>query len=229
MQDERLTALSGIHSHERALFYRKTYQHLAWGILAFILIEYVFLHTEWIIRSAMSLTQGKRWLLMLGGFMLVTHWAEKMAAGSTDRTKQYLGYLLYIVAEAYIFVPLLFIAAYYIEGPVIREAALMTMALFTGISAAVLITKKDFSFLRTAIVVGGFVALGLILAGILFGFHLGLWFSAGMILLAAASILYQTSNLLHKYRTHQYVAAALGLFASLMLMFWYVLRFLSDR
>jgi FtsH-binding integral membrane protein len=71
--------------------------------------------------------------------------------------------------------------------------------------------------------------MGTIIAGILFGFNLGLWFSAGMILLAAGSILYQTSNLVHKYHTDQYVAAALGLFASLMLLFWYILRLVMSR
>jgi len=103
------------------------------------------------------------------------------------------------------------------------------MSLFTGLSAVVFVTKKDFSFLRTALMVGGFIAIGLIVAGLLFGFNLGLWFSVGMIILASGSILYQTSNLLRKYRTDQFVAAALGLFASLMLLFWYILRILMSR
>ena len=75
--------------------------------------------------------------------------------------------------------------------------------------------------------IGFFVALGLIVAGTLFGFNLGLWFSVGMILLASGSILYQTSNMVHKYNEDQYVGAALGLFASLMLLFWYILSILS--
>ena len=214
---------------ERAEFYKKTYLHVALGVLVFIVVEYLFLHTEAIVKFALSLTEGKMWLLMLGGFMLVTNVAESMAVKSTDRNKQYLGYFLYILAEAFIFVPLLYIAMYYVEGDVIQQAAVLTLGLFTGLSAVVLMTKKDFSFLRTALTVGGFVAIGLIIAGLLFGFNLGLWFSAGMVLLAAGSILYQTSNLVHKYRTDQYVAAALGLFASLMLMFWYILRILMSR
>jgi FtsH-binding integral membrane protein len=213
----------------RVEFYKKTYLHVALGVLAFILIEYLFLHTSAIVKFTLSLTQGKMWLLMLGGFMLATNYAENMAIKSTEINKQYIGYLIYIIAEAFIFVPILYIASNFIEGDVIKQAAVLTLSLFTGLSAVVFVTKKDFSFLRTALTVGGFIAIGLIVAGLLFGFNLGLWFSAGMIILASGSILYQTSNLYHLYRTDQYVAAALGLFASLMLLFWYILRILMSR
>ena len=226
---DNLTYIKTTTEAERAAFYKKTYLHVALGVLVFIIVEYLFLHSETIVKFALSLTQGRMWLLMLGGFMLVTNWAEKLSVSSTSRNKQYLGYFLYILAEAFIFIPLIFVAAFYAKGDVLQQAALLTLALFTGLSAVVIITKKDFSFLKTALTVGGFIAIGLIIAGILFGFNMGLWFSAGMIILAAGSILYQTSNLIHKYRTDQYVGAALGLFASLMLMFWYILRIFMSR
>ncbi len=226
---DNLTYIKTTTEAERAAFYKKTYLHVALGVLVFIIVEYLFLHSETIVKFALSLTQGRMWLLMLGGFMLVTNLAEKMSVSGTSRNKQYLGYFLYILAEAFIFIPLIFVAAFYAKGDVLQQAALLTLALFTGLSAVVIITKKDFSFLKTALTVGGFIAIGLIIAGILFGFNMGLWFSAGMIILAAGSILYQTSNLIHKYRTDQYVGAALGLFASLMLMFWYILRIFMSR
>ena len=74
------------------------------------------------------------------------------------------------------------------------------------------------------LVVGFFVALGIIVIGIIGGFNLGLWFSGAMVLLAGGAILYSTSNIIHHYNTNQYVAASLGLFASVALLFWYVLR-----
>lgn len=83
--------------------------------------------------------------------------------------------------------------------------------------------------MRSILTIGFFIALGLIIAGVLFGFDLGLWFSVAMCALAAGSILYQTSNLIHKYSTDQYIPAALGLFASLMLLFWYVLSIFLSR
>ena len=111
----------------------------------------------------------------------------------------------------------------------LQQAAIMTIALFAGLSTIVFVTKKDFSFLRSILAIGFFVALGLIVSGVIFGFDLGLWFSVGMVILAAGSILYTTSNMIHKYDEEQYVAAALGLFASLMLLFWYILRIFMSR
>ncbi|HJT90991.1 MAG TPA: Bax inhibitor-1 family protein, partial [Mycobacterium sp.] len=72
------------------------------------------------------------------------------------------------------------------------------------------------------------VALVLIVAAVLFGFDLGVWFSLAMIALAGASILYQTQTVMRAYPAEAYVGAAVQLFASVMLLFWYVLRLLSQ-
>ena len=130
-----------------------------------------------------------------------------------------------------IFIPMIYIAAFYMEtgAQILQQAALVTLSLFTGLSAVVLLTKKDFSFLRAGLTIGFFIALGLIIAGMIFGFDLGLWFSVGMCLLAGGSILYQTSEIVNKYTTEDYIPAALGLFASLMLLFWYILRIFMSR
>ncbi len=167
---------------------------------------------------------------MLGGFMLATNYAEKMAFKNHNINQQYLGLLLFVVAEAFIFIPLIGIAMMIAESGganILNQAAILTLSLFTGLSAVVLITKKDFSFLKSILAIGLFIAIGLIAAGLLFGFNLGLWFSVGMVILASGSILYQTSNMVHKYSEDQYVGASLGLFASLMLLFWYILSILS--
>ena len=216
---------------ERVAFYKKTYAHVAGGVLLFILFEYLLLQSDTIVEFALSMTEGYRWLIMLGGFMFITNYAEGMALKTPDKGKQYLAYGLYILAEAFIFVPLIYIAAYYMEsGPeILNQAAIVTLALFTGLSAVVFVTKKDFSFLKTGLTIGFFIAIGLIIAGTLFGFNLGLWFSVGMCLLAGGSILYQTSNLMKKYTTEDFIPAALGLFASLMLLFWYVLSIFMSR
>lgn len=215
---------------DRADFIRKTYMHVALAVLGFIIVEALFLNTPFIVKIGLQMTQGMTWLLVLGGFMFVTNFATKWASNTADRSKQYAGLLLYVVAQAFIFVPLIYIAISYTgDLSLINQAALMTLALFTGLTAIVFTTKKDFSFMRNIITVGGFVALGLIVAGMLFGFSLGLWFSFAMVALAAGSILYQTSNIIHEYHKEQYVAASLGLFSSLMLMFWYILSiFMSN-
>ncbi|CAM4247383.1 Bax inhibitor-1 family protein [Zobellia nedashkovskayae] len=212
---------------ERAVFYRKTYAHLAGAVLLFVLVETLFFQIPPILNFALSLTEGYSWLIMLGGFLFITNYAERIALKSKSNNMHYLGLLIYVVAEAFIFIPLIFIALTFTENgslDILNQAAIMTLSLFTGLSAIVLLTRKDFSFLKSILAVGFVIALGLIVAGVLFGFNLGLLFSAAMVILASGSILYQTSNLVHRYKSHQYVAASLGLFASLMLLFWYILN-----
>ena len=219
-----------LEDQARVAFYKKTYAHLAGAVLLFILVETLFFQLDGILNLALSLTGGISWLLLLGGFMLVTNYAEKLALRSNDKKMHYAGLVLYVVAEAFIFIPLIFMAMYMAQDggfEILNQAAILTLALFSGLTAVVFITKKDFSFLRSILTIGFFIALGLIVAGALFGFNLGLWFSVGMVVLASGSILYQTSNMIHKYNEEQYVAASLGLFASLMLLFWYILSILS--
>ncbi|WP_299119857.1 Bax inhibitor-1 family protein [uncultured Tenacibaculum sp.] len=215
---------------ERVAFYKKTYAHVGGGILLFIVFEYLFLQSASIVEFTLSMTQGYKWLLLLGGFMLITSYAESTALKTSDKNLQYLAYSIYIFAQAFIFIPLIYIAITYTNSlDLIKQAGIVTLGLFTGISSIVFITKKDFSFIRAGLTVGFFIAIGLIIAGALFGFNLGLWFSVGMCVLAAGSILYQTSNLVHKFSTDDYIPAALGLFASLMLLFWYVLQIFMSR
>lgn len=214
---------------DRSTFYKNTYGHVAGGVLVFVIVESLMLRSEPLVNFMLSLTQGYLWLVLLGGFMGITWVAQKMAYNSVSKSQQYLGYFLYIVAEALIFVPLLYIALAYGGEYVIKQAAVVTGGLFVGLSAIVFLTKTDFSVLRGALTIGFFLAIGLIIAGMIFGFDLGLWFSVAMCALAGGAILYNTHQLKHEFGTQQYVAAALSLFASLMLLFWYILRIFMSR
>lgn len=225
-----IVPVSSLAQERRVEFYRKTYTHVALAVLLFIIVEYLFFQSPMIVKFALSLTGGWSWLLLLGAFMFITNYAEGLALKTRDRNKHYIALGIYVVAEAFIFVPLLFMAFSMIDGvEILQKAAVMTIALFAGLSAVVILTKKDFSFLKSILAIGFFIAIGLIVAGTIFGFDLGLWFSGAMVVLAAGSILYSTSNMVHKYDEEQYVAAALGLFASLMLLFWYILRIFMSR
>ena len=64
---------------ERGAFYKRTYTHLAGAVLLFILVETLFFQIPAILNFALSLTEGYSWLIMLGGFMLVTSYAERLA------------------------------------------------------------------------------------------------------------------------------------------------------
>ncbi|GBL35329.1 uncharacterized protein PM0402 [Filimonas sp.] len=204
--------------------------HVAFSILTFIALESTLLQV--VPEDLIMAMLGSRmtWLAIIGGFWLLSMVAGKYAM-SAERNMQYFGLGLYILIESFIFLPMIYMVLNIAGGgsEMLTQAAIITLCLFSGLTAVAFFTKKDFSFLRTGIVVGGFVALGLIVAGAIFGFNMGLWFSVGMVVLAGASILYQTSNIIYKYQNEQYVGASLELFASIMLLFWYVLRILSSR
>lgn len=214
----------------RAAFIRKTYGHLAGAIALFTLLEYLFLSLG-LGSTALSLLGTSRysWLIVMAAFMGVSYVADRWATNGSSKGMQYAGLALYTVAEAFIFLPLIAMAIVMTgDGSILIQAGLITIAMVLGISTVALTTKKDFSFLGGFLKIGGFVVLGLIVVSFILPISLGLWFSAAMIIFASGSILYNTSNLIHRYQPGQHVAASLSLFASVALLFWYVLRLLMS-
>lgn len=227
--NQHQTLVAHASMEEQTAFYRKTYGNVAIGVLVFILLEAFMLNNPTIVNLMLSFT-GNSWMVVLLAFMGVTWLAQNITYKSADPMRQYAGYFLFILAEALIFVPILYIAMNFVGGPkIIVQAGVITVGMFMGLTAVVMQTKIDFSFMRSIITIGFFIAMGLIVAGLLFGFDLGLWFSAGMVLLASGSIIYSTYQIKNEFATDQYVPAALSLFASLMLLFWYVLRIFMSR
>ncbi|TDS55923.1 Bax inhibitor-1/YccA family protein [Myroides indicus] len=213
-------------------FYRKTYSNLALGVLVFIILETILLNTPFVVNGMFNLIgMGKfSWLLILGAFMGVTWFAQNLTYKSANKTQQYAGFFLYVLAQAFLFVPLLTMALVMTgDTSLITQAAILTLALFAGLTGVVFGSNANFSFLRSILTIGFFVAIGTIVAGMLFGFNLGLWFSLAMVALASGSILYSTWQIKNEYAANQYIPAALSLFASLMLLFWYILRILMSR
>lgn len=216
---------------ERASFIVKTYSHLMGAIIAFVGIEAVLLNMPFT-DDLVRLMMGGRysWLVVLGMFMGVSWLASSWAQSSTSLAMQYLGLGVYVVAEAIIFVPILYLASLYFPNePIIPLAGITTVGLFAVLSSIVFVTRANFSFLRSVMIFGSFAIVGLIVCSLVFNFELGILFTYGMIAFACASILYQTSNVLHEYRIGQHVAASLALFASVALLFWYILQLFMSR
>lgn len=219
---------------ERAAFIRKTYAHLALAILAFTAMTGYLVTTQAGLAVAQLMVGAPySWLIVIGLFMGVSYVAQKWAMSDSSRPLQYMGLILFTVAESIIFLPLLFMATYDQYGNfslgVLAKAGVVTLGLFLGLTAVVFLTKKDFSFLGPILMIGGFVALGFIASGIIFGFSLGNIFAFAMVAFAGGAILYETSNMLHRYNTNQHVAASLGLFASVALLFYYILMIFTGR
>jgi FtsH-binding integral membrane protein len=215
---------------ERMRFIRKTYAHLLGALLAFVGVMWGLQQTQFAEDFTIWAWGGGQynWLLVIGGFMLVSWLADKWSHSDTSVATQYVGLIVYVVAQAIIFTPLIHIAAFYSDPSVLPNAALLTAFLFTGLTGTVFIMRKDFSFLRGILAIGGFAAMGLIVCGMLFGFELGLWFAVAMIIYSAGAVLYQTSQVMAHYRPTQYVGAALGLFSAVALMLYYVIILFLD-
>ncbi len=217
--------VADLSREKRSEFITKTYQHLLGAIAFFVFVSYVFQQTgiaHAILQFVSALPYG--FLMLLGGFILVGWFASKAAHTSMNTQTQYLALGGFVAAEAAIFAPLLLIAEYAAPG-VIEHAALSTLVVFGALTAGVFITRKDFSFLRGILAFGGFAAIGLILLATFAGLQLGGWFMIAMVIYACAAILYDTSNVLHHYPEDRHVAASLELFASVALLFWYLIQF----
>ena len=215
----------------RSDFVVKVYQHLLLAIGAFAAIEAVFIRLG-VAEAAYDLVAGSSgaWLLVLGGFMLVSWLATNAAHDVLNPSRQYGGLFALVVAEALIFAPFLH---YFFDirsdgSGTVWTAAAITAAGFAALSAVGYTTRKDLSFLRPILMWGGIIALGVIVVAVLSGNDLGIWFSLAMIGVAGASILYQTQAVMREYPPEAYVGASVQLFASVMLLFWYVLRLLGQ-
>ncbi len=211
---------------DRLGFIRKTYLHLAGAVFGFVAIEFVlFTFFQEQVFALFPSISGMMWLVVLGAFMGASWLANRWAHSETSSTMQYLGLGLYVVAWAAIFIPIITIAITRFPGAV-ETAAIITGVVFAGLTLTVFVTQVDFSFLRMALILGSLAAFGAIIAGIVIPDLniFGAVFSGLMVVLASGYILYDTSNVLHHYRTDQYVGASLALFSGVAMLFWYVLR-----
>lgn len=224
---------------QRLRFIRLTYVHLFAAILAFAGIEWLLFTNDTLIvkvsQPLVNFALGGRanWAAVLAIFMIVSIGTHALATRTHNKVFHYIGLTVYVVAEALIFVPLLAIVQWKTaeivargggDPNIIRDAAFITLGVFGALTLSVFITKKDFSFLRTALVIAGAAAMGLVILSLIFGFNLGIIFAVAMVILAAGQILYETSQVMAHSDPEEYVGAALSLFASVALMFWYVIR-----
>ncbi len=215
----------------RADFVVRVYQHLLGAVVAFVVIEALFINLG-IARAIYNFVAGNgmAWLLLLGAFMVGQWFVAQAAADLLNPVRQYQALFAMAALEALIFAPFL----YYLFNvqangtATVAAAALITAVGFTGLSIVAFVTRKDLSFLRPMVMYGFVGAMVLIVAALVFGLSLGIWFSVAMIVLAGMAILYQTQSIIRNYPAEAHVAGALALFGSLMTMFWYVLRLVSQ-
>ncbi len=213
---------------ERVAFIRRTYGHLLAAVLAFTALCGLVLSNEALAQRLTTMLVGHQWWLVLVAFFAASWVARKLAYSGASAGAQYAGLVLYTVAEAVIFTPLLYLTQLHFGGnDVILQAGIVTLFIFAGLTGIVMLTRTDFSFLRNILWLGALAAIVLVGLSFFTPIVLGTWFVVGMVVLMSGFILYDTSNVMHHFRTDQHVAAALELFASLATLFWYVLRLMS--
>lgn len=228
MASVRNITIPSSRSLERSAFLKKVYLHLFLAISAFIGLEYVWFSTG-IAISIFEMITKLNWLIIMGAFMGVSWLATRFANSSQAKAYQYFGLSLYVFIESLIFVPLLFLAEFKAGGGVIEKAAYITIGNFLMLTALIFFMKVDLIGWGKYLIWGGILTLGAIVSSVIFGFQLGTIFSLAMVGFAGFAILYDTSMILYHYDDESYVSASLQLFASIAMMFWYVLRLLSRR
>lgn len=221
-----LAPVAQASDQERSEFIWKCYAHVVGAILAFAAIEAYFFQSGIAERIAAPMLQN--WWMVLAAFILAGWGATHVAHRVESKNAQYAAFAVFIVLEALIFAPMLFVASMKAPG-VIDSAAGVTILGCVGLIATAMITRKDFSFLRGMLVWLFFLALAAIAGSMIFGFELGTWFSVAMIGFAGAAVLYDTSNIMYHYPQDKYVAASMQLFASIAMMFWYILQLFLRR
>ena len=112
-------------------------------------------------------------------------------------------------------------------GQTVMTAMGGTAAIFLGLSAYAVSSRKDFSFMGGFLMVGILVAFLAGLAAIFFEIPaLSLTVSAAFVLLMSGLILYETSNIIHGGETN-YVMATVTLFVAIFNLFTSLLQLLG--
>ena len=221
-----LAPVSSLGVEDRSNFIWKCYAHVVGAILAFAAIEVYFFESG--IAKSIAMPMLQNWWMVFGAFILASWGATHVAHRIESKNAQYAAFAVFVVIEALIFAPMLYMASAMTPG-VIESAAGVTILGAVGLIATVMITRKDFSFLRGLMVWGFMLAMVAIVSSMIFGFQMGTWFSVAMIGFAGAAVLYDTSNIMLHYPQDKYVAASMQLFASIAMMFWYILRLFMSR
>jgi len=214
-------------TRDETSFLRKTYFHLLGAVAAFIGVQIVFFQTG--ITYALAPIMASNWLIVLGGFMVLGWLSSYFTRKQSTPAMQYVEMGVTILLQALIFIPLLAYAVLFSDVSVLSSAVTVTLIVFGVMTAVVAYSGKSFTFLGPFLAVIGIVALLAIVGSVLFSVTLGFYFSLAMVAFAAGVVLYQTSKVLHDYGPGQEVTAATGLFASVALLFYYVLSTFINR
>jgi FtsH-binding integral membrane protein len=214
----------GIQDADQQAFLVKTYAHLFLGISLFFAFGYLLFTLKVGILVSGMFSNTFMALAGFALFVLASTTAQSFAMRQSSKPVQYGALTLYAFVEAIFFSPLFLVA---VSTQLLLPAVGITLGIFAALTAVVMITGKDFSFLRSILMYVGFAVFGVIILGFFFpALVTGIGFAAFMIVFAGAYILYDTSRVLRDMDKTNYIGASVSLLASFILLLWYVIRFL---
>ena len=162
--------------------------------------------------------------LMLGVFIgmpFVIH-ATRNSVWSLPLTFLFTGFMGYVLG------PILSLYLSLANGStIVMSAFATTAAIFVGLSAYAMASRKDFSFMSGFLFVGLIIVLLAIIANWFLAIPvLSLTISAAAVILMAGLILFDTSRMIHGGETN-YVVLTISLYANIYVMFIHLLNLFS--
>lgn len=211
---------------ERLGFLRKVYAHVFGAILLLVGLEAAYFTTGLAQRMFQALGGlGAGWIVVFLVAMAVMWFAERLAYSGASAATQYLGLGLFVGVESLLLAPVLALTLL-IDPNLIGQAGFITIMITGALTAFVVFSKTDFSFMRNALFLASMGVMVLGLASMFWGFSLGIGFSVGIVVLMCGYILYETSLIMHHLPTTAHVAGALMIFSSMAVLFRQILMIL---
>lgn len=224
---DRTMPVAGLPKKNRAAFLQLTYLHFVATVIGFAVIEVILLKMKATERAITFMLEAN-WLLILGAFMVVAWLAIRLAHRARALPAQYGALVVFLLAQAVIFAPLLHIALT-MSPDIVSQASVATLGGFGFVTALVLLIRKEFVFVKALLLWCGLLGASVFVASFLTSLPFHAYIITAVIAAAGVTIFHVTTKILHSYPEDRYVAASLELFASIGLMFWFVLRLVLPR
>mmetsp|Transcript_42309 Transcript_42309/g.105740 ORF Transcript_42309/g.105740 Transcript_42309/m.105740 type:complete len:252 (+) Transcript_42309:42-797(+) len=113
-------------------------------------------------------------------------------------------------------------------GTIVWYAWAATFVVFGSLTAFVMFSGIDFSFLGLFLFAGSIIMIGWALVSMIFGLHTGFFFGACGAALMCGYILYDTSNIMKRMGPDDYVIAAIEIYIDVITLFLYILEMMSS-
>jgi FtsH-binding integral membrane protein len=160
-------------------------------------------------------------IVLIAGLVGVIFVVPRLIVPSASKATQWAGAGLVIGFFGFSLAPLVMIA----PPGVLLQAFILTTCAFTGLTMYVLTTRKDFSAWGGALWMGFFAVLGIGIISMFFGgLGSGMMpiYAGAVVLLFGGFILYDTSNILHRFPVNAHMAASVTLLIDFVILFKYI-------